>query len=53
MSLSQHKWNNTLSVWSLVVGDERMRPGRWLRIVLCVLFSALTPMVGNRSTYGP
>jgi len=29
-----------------VVDEERMRPGHWLGSVLCVPFSALTPIVG-------
>jgi len=28
------------------VYEERMRPGHWLSLVLCVSFSALTQMVG-------
>jgi len=34
-----------LSVRSLVVDEERMRPSHWLVLVLCVPFSALTLMV--------
>jgi len=36
------KGNNAASVTSLVVDEERMRPGHWWGSVLCVCFSALT-----------
>jgi len=40
------KGSNALYVRSPVVDEERMRPGHWLRSVLCVSFSALTLFVG-------
>ena len=43
---SQHKSSTVSSIRSLVVGEERMRPGRCLGSVLCVTFSVLTLMVG-------
>ena len=45
---SQCKGNNAPSTKSLVVDKDRKRPGRWLRLVLCVSFSALTLMVGQQ-----
>lgn len=27
-------------------GEERMRPGHWLGLVLCVIFSTSTPIAG-------
>jgi len=38
--------SNDLSMRSPVVGEERMRPGYWLGLMLAVLFSALTLMAG-------
>jgi len=35
-----------------VVDEKEMRPGRWLRSVLCVYFSALTLMVGWQEGHG-
>jgi len=38
--------NNTVSTKSLVLDEDR--PGHWLRLVLCVSFSALTLTVGSQ-----
>jgi len=40
--------NNTLSIRSLVVDEERMRPGHWLGTVLLVSFSVLTRLDDRR-----
>ena len=39
------------SVRSSVVDEERMRPGHWLGLVLCVSFSALTLMIGSQEIH--
>jgi len=39
---SWHEWSNTSSIRSPVVDEERMKPGHWLWLLLCVSFSALT-----------
>jgi len=38
---NRHKGSNALSIRSTVVDKERMMPGHWLGLVLCVPFSAL------------
>jgi len=35
-------------IWNPVMDGERMKPGHWLGLVLCVSFGALTLMVGDR-----
>jgi len=40
VSESQGKWSSALSISSLVVGEERMRPGHWLDVTL---------LMGNRN----
>ena len=46
-ALESHcKGSEALCVTSLVVDEERMRPGHWLGSVLCVYFSAFTLLVG-------
>ena len=36
-----------------MVDEERMRPGHWLGLVLCVPFSSLTLMVGDMKDFWP
>ena len=45
---SRHKGSNapSVSVRNPAVDEERMRPGHWLGLVLCVPFSGLTLTVG-------
>jgi len=43
---SQCKGMDAPSIRSLMVDEERMRSGHWLRLVLCVLLSALMLMGG-------
>jgi len=43
---SHHKGSNAPSAKSPDVDQGRMRPGHWLRSMLCIPFSALTTMVG-------
>ena len=45
-SKSRCRGSSGPSIRSLVVDEERMRPGHWLGSVLCVPFSALTLIVG-------
>ena len=47
---SNHKGNNTHSIRSMAVDEERMRPGHLLWSVLCVPFSALILMAGYRES---
>jgi len=42
ISESWHELSSTSSIRSPVVDEERMRPGHWLWLLLCVFFSALT-----------
>jgi len=44
-SETRHKGSNAPSVRSSVMDEERMRPGHWLGLKLCVPFTALTLMV--------
>ena len=37
---------NTASTWRPLVDEERMMPGHWLGLVICVSFSALSLLVG-------
>jgi len=48
LSESQHKGSSVVTIRSLVVDEERMRPGHWLWLVLCVPFSALTLWLASR-----
>jgi len=50
---SQHKQTNGPSIRSLVLDEERMRPGHWLGSVLCVFFSALTLLVEWQEEHQP
>ena len=43
---SQSKGSSTPSTRSLVVDEERTRPGHWLGLVHCVAFCALTLVIG-------
>ena len=44
----QHKGSNAFSIRTPVVDEERMRPGHWLRTVLRVSISVLTPLASDR-----
>ena len=49
--LASESWCNDSkapSVRSPAVDEERMSPGHWLELLLCVPFSALTRMVGSQ-----
>jgi len=45
-SESQHKGSSPSYVRSSVVSEELMRPGLWLGLVLCVLCSVMTLIIG-------
>ena len=42
------KGNSAFSLGDLVADEERMRPKQWLGSVLCVSFTAVTPLVGRQ-----
>ena len=43
---SRYKGSSAASAESLVVDEEKMKPGHWLLSVLCVHLSTLTLLVG-------
>jgi len=53
-SESRHNGSSAPSISNLVVYEERMRPGHWLRSVFCVCLSALTLCwLGDRKDISP